>query len=313
MGEFHEDEIPCLNFDLEEEGWKGMVSKVRDACETYGCLFVMYDITPKDLHEEMLVALKNLFDLPEETKQKHISSKPYSSYQGKCPIVPLSESFGLYDAAQLPDATQAFTNLMWPQGNPVLCETLRSMRLKMLELNFLILKMILESFGVEKQYDTLVENMTSHSRLMKYRVPPPTPSNNETVTDIGLLPHTDKSSLSILLQNEVQGLQVLSKQGTWIQVKVPEGCFVAIVGDVLKAWSNGRLQAARHRVVMSGEKERYSCGLFTLPKEETVIEVPNELVDKDHPLLYKPFNYGEYFSYFVSNTRDDALEIFASA
>jgi len=56
--------------------------------------------------------------------------------------------------------------------------------------------------------------------------------------------------------------------------------------------------------VVNGEKERYSFGLFTMPKEEMNIEVPRELVDeKSHPLRYHPFNYGEYFSYFVSDVK----------
>ncbi|KAJ7958722.1 2-oxoglutarate-dependent dioxygenase [Quillaja saponaria] len=173
----------------------------------------------------MLMALKKLFDLPEETKQRHTSPTPYSSYEGKHGLSSLRESFGIDYAAQ-PDVTLAFTNLMWPQGNQSFCETLRSMSSKILELNFLIMKMILESFGVEKQYDTQVEDMTSHFRMMKYRVPPViAPSNNETGTDtaVGLFPHTDKSRLTILFQNEVQGLHVLSKEGNWIQVNVPEG------------------------------------------------------------------------------------------
>ncbi|KAJ7958724.1 2-oxoglutarate-dependent dioxygenase [Quillaja saponaria] len=143
----------------------------------------------------------------------------------------------------------------------------------MLELNFLILKMIFKSFGVEKQYDTRIENLASHLWLMKYRVPPPiTPSKKGTQTDVGVLPHTDMSSLTILFQNKVQGLRVLSKKGNWIHVMVPEGAFVVLVGDALEAWSNGRLQAAEHMVVMSGDKERYACGLLTLPKEKTVID-----------------------------------------
>lgn len=37
---------------------------------------------------------------------------------------------------------------------------------------------------------------------------------------------------------------------------------------------------------------RYSFGLFSLHKG--VIHVPDELLDKDHPLRYKPFNHLEF-------------------
>lgn len=63
---------------------------------------------------------------------------------------------------------------------------------------------------------------------------------------------------------------------------------------------------------MSGDKERYSFGLFAVPKEDVKIEVPPEFVDdKLYPLRYRPFNYGEYFNYFVSTRKENALDIFA--
>ncbi|KAM1473261.1 hypothetical protein ACFX2I_029414 [Malus domestica] len=63
------------------------------------------------LREEMVTAMKALFDLPEETKHKHKIFKPYQSYEGRSPVIPLNESFGIDDACRL-DAAQAFTNLI---------------------------------------------------------------------------------------------------------------------------------------------------------------------------------------------------------
>lgn len=62
---------------------------------------------------------------------------------------------------------------------------------------------------------------------------------------------------------------------------------------------------------MSGNKERYSFGSFSMPKEGVATEVPNELVDDDHPLVYRPFKFSEFMAYFVNNISDDALEIYA--
>ncbi|KAK7256564.1 hypothetical protein RIF29_30018 [Crotalaria pallida] len=250
--------IPCLDFrsgglGIEEggEGWREMSEKVREACENHGCFLFMCNEVPRGLCEQMFMGMKQLFDLPEETKHKHISSKPYRSYNAKGPITPFFESFGV-DDAPLPTMAEAFTNLMWPKGNSNLCETLKSMSSKMLELSFLFMKMI------------------------------------------------------------VVGLQVQDKTGKWIDTKIPQEGFVAIVGDVLKAWSNGRVHAATHRVVMNAEKERYSFGLFASPKDEMEIKVPCELVeDNKHPLRYQPFNYGEYIHYFVSTLKRDAQEVFA--
>ncbi|KAK7320713.1 hypothetical protein VNO77_30437 [Canavalia gladiata] len=308
--------IPCVEISREklglEEGseeWKKMSKRVKEACENHGCFFLIYDEIPKVQCEDMYMALKALFDLPQETKKKHTSPKPYRGYNSDCPIIPLCQSFGI-DNAPLSNTVEAFTDLMWPQGNPTFCETLKSTSSKMLEATSVILKMILEGYGLPKHYSSDVEDMNwnCNFRLMKYKAP-----EGDKDFEAALLPHTDKSSLTILSQNGVQGLQVLSKTNKWIELKIPEEGFVVIVGDVLKAWSNGRLHAATHRVMMSGDKERFSFALFAVPKEEMKIEVPSELVDdKMHPLRYKPFNYGDYFQYFISTLKEDALDAFAS-
>ncbi|KAG4954017.1 putative 2-oxoglutarate-dependent dioxygenase AOP1.2 [Glycine soja] len=308
--------IPCLEFSGDElefkegsEGWKEMCKRVKEACENHGCFLLIYDrVLNKGLRDDMFLCIKELFDLPEETKRKHTSLKPYRSYSCDCPVVPLCQSFGI-DDAPLPKTAHAFTSLMWPQGNPTFCETLKSTSSKMLELSFIILKMILEGYGLPKQYTSDIEQMKSSSnfRLMKYKVP-----QNAEFCETALLPHTDKSALTILCENEVQGLEVLTKSNKWIPLKIPQEGFVVIIGDVLKAWSNGRLHAATHRVMMGGEKERYSFALFAVPKEEVKIEVPPELVEENmHPLRYRPFNYGDYFQYFVSTLKENALDVFA--
>ncbi|BAT78195.1 hypothetical protein VIGAN_02084300 [Vigna angularis var. angularis] len=46
--------------------------------------------------------------------------------------------------------------------------------------------------------------------------------------------HTDKDTLTVLCRNEVQGLQMLSRSGKWVDVEIPQNCFVVIVGDALK-------------------------------------------------------------------------------
>lgn len=55
-----------------------------------------------------------------------------------------------------------------------------------------------------------------------------------------------------------------------------------------KGWCNGRLQCPRHRVMVRGHETRYSIGLFSGVKGTIVC--PKELVDEEHPVLFKPFD-----------------------
>lgn len=121
-----QDEIPFLDFsgevldDFADERWREMCGQVRDALETRGFFVMYHDKIPKSLREDMFKAMNALFDLPEETKSKYASSKPYRSYMGESPAVPLHQSFGIDNepGIDVDTTAQAFTNLMWPQGNP---------------------------------------------------------------------------------------------------------------------------------------------------------------------------------------------------
>ncbi|CAL1375141.1 unnamed protein product [Linum trigynum] len=186
------------------------------------------------------------------------------------------------------------------------------MSAKMVELNLLIMKMLLTSYNLDDATSHVADTTASYLRLMKYKVPPAPPAADH-YAGIGLLAHTDKNTVTILGQNDVQGLEIQPKDDndSWVPVVIPEGAFVAIVGDALKAWSNGMVHSVRHRVVLRGEKERYTWGSFLMPKDDSTIEAPEKFVDKEHPLLYRGFTYAEFLSYFVSTLKDDALDVFA--
>ncbi|KAG5016296.1 hypothetical protein JHK82_021964 [Glycine max] len=78
------------------------------------------------------------------------------------------------------------------------------------------------------------------------------------------------------------------------------------VGQYPMAWSNGRLHSPFHRVIMSGNEARYSAGLFSIPKGGSIIKAPEELVDEEHPLLFKPFDHVEFLkSYYTEQGQRD--------
>ena len=69
----------------------------------------------------------------------------------------------------------------------------------------------------------------------------------------------------------------------------------------VQVWSNGRLDATLHRVIVSGNEERYSTALFSKPKTGYIVKAPEELVDEEHPLRYKPFDMIKFLDYFYYN------------
>lgn len=87
--------------------------------------------------------------------------------------------------------------------------------------------MILESLGVEKYMEEHMESTNYLLRVMKYKGP------ETTETKLGLNAHTDKNIVTILYQNQVEGLEVQTKDGQWISVKSSPDSFTVMIGDSL--------------------------------------------------------------------------------
>ena len=67
---------------------------------------------------------------------------------------------------------------------------------------------------------------------------------------------------------------------------------------MLQAFLNGRLSSTYHRVLMTAKKTRYSTALFSVPKTGVIIDSPEELMDEEHPRMFKPFEYNNYRDFF---------------
>ncbi|KAL1551452.1 putative 2-oxoglutarate-dependent dioxygenase AOP1 [Salvia divinorum] len=73
-----------------------------------------------------------------------------------------------------------------------------------------------------------------------------------------------------------------------------------MIGDSLYSWTNGRLHAPYHKVMMRGDEARYSIGLFSVPKPGYIIKAPEEMVDEEHPLLVKPYDHHHFLQFFYT-------------
>ncbi|XP_047313276.1 probable 2-oxoglutarate-dependent dioxygenase AOP1 [Impatiens glandulifera] len=285
--------LPTIDFSVENSNpgkscWHSTSLKVRRALEDHGCFIATYNqISPNDLFD----SLRDLFDLPLETKAKNVSDKPFHGYFSNRPTAPLLESLGIEDAAS-PDSVKRFTSLMWPNGNQSFWENMRTYTKVVSDLTQMVVRMIFESYNVEKYYNSHVNSTTYLLRLLRYRQPQKNESN------VGADVHTDKGFITVLHQDQVNGLEVRTKDNKWIDVNFPPSSFVVMAGDGLLAWSNGRVHAPLHKVIMKGGDEaRYSLCMFSIPKG--IVEIPNELVDNDHPLKFKPFDHDSLLRFFA--------------
>ncbi|KZV30823.1 hypothetical protein F511_37020 [Dorcoceras hygrometricum] len=286
--------LPFINFsDLQTQDWESVKGQVRLALEEFGCFEATFDQIPRNLRNSVFEGLKQLFELPLQNKLRNRSKKPYHGYVGQYAMVPLYESLGIDTPHDL-KSIETFTNLMWSEGNPEFSKSIQSFSEQLSELDRIVRKMVLESLGLEKYIDEHTESTNYLVRVQKYDFP----KGHET--ELGLTSHTDKNMVTILYQNEVNGLEVLTKDGQWITVEPSPNSFIVMIGEAFHAWTNGRLHAPYHRVMMKGSVARYSIGLFSVPKEGYIIKAPEEMVDEEHPLLFKPFDHVKFLGFYYS-------------
>ncbi|XP_014515232.1 probable 2-oxoglutarate-dependent dioxygenase AOP1 [Vigna radiata var. radiata] len=290
-------QVPVVDFTDKEmkpgtTKWVSACKVIRNALEDHGCFYALYDKVPIELYNSVFTLMEEQFDLPLETKMQKISDKPYHGYYGQNAHVPLYESLGINDPLST-EEIQKFTKLMWPAGYDHFCETMSLYAKLVVELDHMSKRMVFDGYGVDQKHcDSLLESTKYMLRSFKYRVPQKHENN------LGLHPHTDTSFFTILHQNNVNGLQVKLKNGDWIHIDPSPFMFLILAGDAFKVWSNDRMQCCEHRVIISGEKERYSMGLFSLGGK--VVETQEELVDEEHPRQYKPFDHYEYLRFYAT-------------
>jgi isopenicillin N synthase-like dioxygenase len=104
-------------------------------------------------------------------------------------------------------------------------------------------------------------------RLLHY---PPRAAGDADLPGAG--EHTDYGSLTILLTDDVGGLEVRRRDGAWIKAPPIAGAFVCNIGDCLMRWSNDTYVSTPHRVTSPPGRDRYSIAFFLDPNPEALIE-----------------------------------------
>jgi isopenicillin N synthase-like dioxygenase len=125
--------------------------------------------------------------------------------------------------------------------------------------------------------------------------------------------HSDMSTLTLLFQRNVGGLQVadmnsmdktssaaVNESAIFWDIEPNPELILINAGYLLMRWTNGRWKNAVHRVLMNGVEagdtapERQSVAFFSFPDSETSVEALSTCCSEDSPRIWKPLNAGEY-------------------
>lgn len=134
----------------------------------------------------------------------------------------------------------------------------------------------------EDHFDAHLRHPPSQLRLIHYPFDPAAEDRR------GMGAHTDYECFTLLFATSA-GLQIVDKQGEWIDVPLIEGTMIMNIGDMMEILSNGRYVATRHRVKRVTQ-ERYSFPLFhALDYDHVVAPVIRGVTPR-----YAPMKGGEH-------------------
>ncbi|MCX4994365.1 2-oxoglutarate and iron-dependent oxygenase domain-containing protein [Streptomyces longwoodensis] len=161
-----------------------------------------------------------------------------------------------------------------------------------------LLHELLTSIGAPADFYDRVFGERAHPQLKLVRYP----GTAGDGADQGVGAHKDYGFLTLLLQDEVGGLQVQREEGQFHDVPPIEGAFVVNLGELLEVATDGYLLATNHRVVSPpGAVERYSVPFFYNPRLDARVEplpfphapaAPGVTDDPANP-LFAEYGYNE--------------------
>ncbi|KAH9740644.1 Feruloyl CoA ortho-hydroxylase 1 [Citrus sinensis] len=137
-----------------------------------------------------------------------------------------------------------------------------------------------------KRIDEIRALMLLGSRRVNLNYYPMCPNPEHTV---GVGRHSDISTFTILLQDDIGGLHVRKDNGNgWIHVSLISRSFIINIWDALQIISKGRHKSIEYCVIANGSQNMILVLLFVNPKPEGILcPFPEVLANGKKP-LYKP-------------------------
>ncbi|WCJ36566.1 gibberellin 20 oxidase 2 [Euphorbia peplus] len=181
------------------------------------------------------------------------------------------------------------------------CESMSGLSLGIMELLGM-------SLGVRKGH--FREFFEENDSIMRLNYYPPCQKPDLT---LGTGPHCDPTSLTILHQDQVGGLQVFVDD-EWRSITPNFNAFVVNIGDTFMALSNGRYKSCLHRAVVNSETPRKSLAFFLCPKSDKIVTPPTQLVNNKYPRIYPDFTWPMLLEFTQKHYRADVrtLEMFTN-
>ncbi|MCD7467618.1 hypothetical protein HAX54_005161 [Datura stramonium] len=170
---------------------------------------------------------------------------------------------------------------------------------EMSKLSLSVMELLGESLGVGRAYfREFFEGNDSIMRLNYY------PICQKPDLTLGTGPHCDPTSLTILHQDDVGGLQVFVDQ-KWHSIPSNTNAFVVNIGDTFMVMSNGTYKSCLHRAVVNCTRARKSLAFFLCPNKDKIVRPPKELITRNPARRFPDFTWPVFLEFTQKHYRAD--------
>ena len=286
------NEIPVIDVSLLKtaesmEELHPLATTLYEVYSQIGFAYIINHGISQTLFDTIFQQARLFHHLPEHEKMKIVQNEFFRGYM---PFATSTLKVSTLGKAVKPNQSSAFIlmhevdkadpdyikgiNLAGPNQWPSeeLLPDFKSVLLHFREEMTVLLKNLIRLFSLafDQSYyafDHLFHKPTNYLRLQYY---PPQP---DVIPEeqYGIAPHTDYGFLTLLIQDDVGGLQVLNANKEWIDVPPLKGGIIVNTGDMLRRVSNDTIISTPHRVINISGRERYSIPFFFEPNMQSMI------------------------------------------
>ena len=298
-----EDEIPLISLAAlnmgDRAGTAKIAEQIREACERIGFFYIVDHGVADDVISGAFDQAKRFFSQPLEFKQQVAVNAQQNGYRrsgsvqipGNAPDVKEVFDIGVDLAADHPNVV-AGKPLHGPNPWPELegfREAIDAYFHAVRDVGYRMLPAFALALDLPQDYFLPYhEDSFTTMRVMRY---PPTPPGK---SQYGTAPHSDFGTITLLAQDGLGGLQVLTRSREWVDAPALPGSFVVNIGDLMACWTNDRFTSTPHRVINKTDQDRYSIPMFYNPSFDTVAECLPSCQGPDNPPRHPPIHYGDY-------------------
>ncbi|KAL2236958.1 UNVERIFIED_CONTAM: Gibberellin 3-beta-dioxygenase 1 [Sesamum indicum] len=269
-----------------------VVELMGNACRRWGMFQVTNHDVPSSLVDDVVEHTRRLFALPAEWKLKALRSPSGATGYGVARISPFFSKLMWHEGFTIMGSAGEHAKQLWPHHYEDFCDVMDNYQKKMKSLAYKILLLLLKSLGVDEEDQEMVCSSSSASlyqseTALQLNSYPSCPNPNRAV---GLAPHTDSLLLTILLQNDINGLQIFQEGIGWTPVPPVPGALIVNIGDLMHIISNARFPTVYHRVVPNETRHRLSIAYFYGPPADSVVAPLSKLqIPRFRPVTVKEY------------------------